>query len=96
MAARASVALRRNALLVFALVSIQATLGLCALAFSLPLAIVLAHSTVAAERTRARTGNVAWIDTRRENQQRVATWRHAGTGRQYPSSIAAAARVVRR
>ena len=48
LAARVSMALRRNALLVFALVSIQTTLGLCALAFSLPLAIVLAHSTVAA------------------------------------------------
>ena len=48
MAARASVRLRRNALLVLALVSLQAMLGLCALAFSLPLAVVLAHSTVAA------------------------------------------------
>lgn len=48
LAARASVTLRRNALLVLTLVSIQAALGLCALVFSLPLAIVLAHSTVAA------------------------------------------------
>ena len=47
-AARASVTLRRNALLVLALVSLQAMLGLCALVFSLPLAVVLAHSTVAA------------------------------------------------
>ena len=48
LAARAGVALRRNALLVLLLVSIQAILGLGALTFSLPLAIVLAHSTVAA------------------------------------------------
>ena len=51
MAARASVRLRRNALLVLALVSLQAMLGLCALAFSLPLAVVLAHSTVAVSYT---------------------------------------------
>ena len=48
LAARAGVALLRNALLVLLLVSIQAILGLGALTFSLPLAIVLAHSTVAA------------------------------------------------